>query len=276
MAPFEMPQGQIPIGGGTDLYVQQHDNLHQMPLKFVLAGKKTESIRILENECLIPGETTVTELMQFKPLQTAIPGWFDYMKLVSSTPIRNMATVAGNLVNASPIGDLTIMLLALDAKITLENAAGAHRNLALKDFYHGYKKMDKAADEKLVQIAFQLPAKNQRFHFEKVCKRSFLDIASVNTAIGLSVENQTITSAHCSMGGVAPIPQFLQKTSWLLSGQKLTGTLVKEAARVMLTEISPISDVRGTAAYKQLLARQLFYSHFLTLFPHAIKMRDLL
>jgi len=276
MAPLEMPNGQVPIGGGTDLYVQQHDNLHQMPLKFVLAGNKAESIRISENECLIPGETTVTELMQFEPLQTAIPGWFDYMKLVSSTPIRNMATLAGNLVNASPIGDLTIIFLALDAKITLENAAGVRREIPLKDFYLGYKKMEKAADEILMQIAFKLPAKNQRFHFEKVCKRPFLDIASVNTAIGLMVENQTITAAHCSMGGVAPIPQFLQKTSSLLSGQKITATLVKEAAIVMLTEISPISDVRGTASYKQLLARQLFYSHFLTLFPHAIKMHDLL
>jgi len=276
MAPLEIPNGQVPIGGGTDLYVQQHDNLHQIPLKFVLAGKETESIQIYQNECFIPGATTVTELMQSGPLQTSIPGWFDYMKLVSSTPIRNMATLAGNLVNASPIGDLTIMLLALDAKITLENAAGVQRKIPLKDFYKGYKKIDKATDEILVQVAFLLPAKNQRFHFEKVCKRTFLDIASVNTAIGLSVENETITAAHCSMGGVAPIPQFLQKTSSLLSGQKISAALVKEAARIMLAEICPISDVRGTAAYKQLLARQLFFSHFLTLFPQAIKMRDLL
>jgi xanthine dehydrogenase small subunit len=276
MAQVEMPNGQIPIGGGTDLYVQQHDNLHQMPLKFVLAGKKTESIQISQNECIIPGKTPVTELMRCGPLQAAIPGWTDYLKLVSSTPIRNMATVAGNLVNASPIGDLTILLLALDARITLENKEGNERTIRLRDFYLGYKKLDKSTDEILTQIAFNLPDENHRFHFEKVCKRMYLDIASVNTAIGLTVENDTILAANCSMGGVAPVPLFLHKTSRFLTGQKITTALVQEAAGVLATEIAPISDVRGSAAYKQLLARQLFYSHFLTLFPHTNKMHDLI
>lgn len=272
----EITNGSLAIGGGTDLYVQQHDSLHALPLKFVMADQTGSTITLVNHQCLIPGKATVTDLMHFEPLKKAVPGWIDYLKLVSSTPIRNMATVAGNLVNASPIGDLTIALLALDARITLENKEGKERTIQLKDFYLGYKKLDKSTDEILTRIAVNLPDENHRFHFEKVCKRTYLDIASVNTAIGLTVENDTILAANCSMGGVAPVPLFLHKTSRFLTGQKVTAALVQVAAGVLATEIAPISDVRGTAAYKQLLARQLFYGHFLALFPEIIQMQDLL
>ncbi len=269
-------EGQLPVGGGTDLYVQRHDELPGLPFLFLQSGKKAGGIRVSENICHVPGDTTVTELMCAEPLVKAIPGWRDYFKLVSSTPIRNMATLAGNLVNASPIGDLTIMMLALDATLTLENVAGRQRAIALREFYRGYKQLNKTDDERVVETSFPLPGKNTFFHFEKVCKRTYLDIASVNTAIGLRVEQGTIVAAHVAIGGVAPVPLYLEKTSALLAGKSLAAGPVKEAAAIMIAEITPIGDVRGSAAYKKLLARQLFFSHFLSLFSDRFQMHDLL
>ncbi len=268
--------GKTPLGGGTDLYVQKYDEVQNFELMYLFDRTGLKNIHVENEHCTIYASSTVTDLMKCESLQRAIPNWLDSMKLVSSTPIRNIATVAGNLANASPIGDLTIVFLALNAQITLVNEAGEIRNIFLKDFYKGYKILDKKDDEIITQITFDLPEKNTWFNFEKVCKRTFLDIASVNTAICMRMEDDIISSAHCSAGGVSPVPLYLKNTSSFLSGQKLSKELVRHAAEILATEISPISDVRGSADYKRLLARQLFYSHFINLFPFMFELNELI
>ena len=196
-----------------------------------------------------------------------LPHLPQYLKLVSSTPIRNMGTVAGNFINGSPIGDLTIMFLALGASITLLDTAGRTRELALPDLYLGYKKLAKAADEQVTEISFPAPLADDFFHFEKVSKRTHLDIASVNSAVWLRVENGVIQQARISAGGVGPVPLLLARTSEFLVGRELTAETVLAANTVMQDEISPISDVRGTADYKRLLLRQLLWAHFLEFAP---------
>lgn len=90
-----------------------------------------------------------------------------------------------------------------------------------------------------------------------------LDIASVNSAISLKIEKDIIIEAHIAVGGVAPIPKYLPKTSTFLTNKTLTESLFSEANAVLQTEISPISDVRGSADYKRLLARQLLQVHLM-------------
>ncbi|MEK7722812.1 MAG: (2Fe-2S)-binding protein, partial [Acidobacteriota bacterium] len=104
------------------------------------------------------------------------------------------------------------------------------------------------------------------FNFEKVCKRTYLDIASVNTAISLKVTDNKINHAHVTIGGVFSTPLYLRKTSEFLKGKEISEKIINEANEILQTEISPISDVRGTAEYKRLLARQLFKAHFVELF----------
>jgi xanthine dehydrogenase iron-sulfur cluster and FAD-binding subunit A len=91
--------------------------------------------------------------------------------------------------------------------------------LKLRDLYKGYKQLDKSPDEIVTSVRFKLPGKNTRFNFEKVSKRTYLDIASVNTAIRLEMDGDTIREAHVSAGGVAPIPKYLANTSCLSCGQ---------------------------------------------------------
>jgi xanthine dehydrogenase small subunit len=178
-----------------------------------------------------------------------------------------MGTLWGNLVNASPIVDLSIFFLALDAEIQLTVGEGKKRKLPLKDFFLDYKKLDLRNGELIESLRFRLPDKGEFFNFEKVSKRQHLDIASVNTAIRLRIENETIIEATVSAGGIGPLPTYLSKTSTFLSGQKLNEEILFKANEVLQNEISPISDIRGSEAYKRLLLRQLFFAHFITLKP---------
>jgi xanthine dehydrogenase small subunit len=241
----------------------------------------------------IGASATVTDLLVSPVMQNLFPNLYKHLKLVSSTPIRNMATLAGNFVNASPIGDMTAWFLALDAEIVLsEPPASAGRlnadtrTVALKDFYLGYKHLAKSENEFITKIRFRKDVRH--FNFEKVSKRTFLDIASVNTAISLKFESadafsrsalnasgtlalqsdNKILEARVSAGGVAPIPLYLRKTSEFLRGRKISEETILQANEILQTEISPISDVRGSAEYKRLLLRQLFTAHFVELFSY--------
>ena len=266
----------VPIGGGTDLYVQKHDELHDMNLNYLFDKKHLNGIDFEGKRCVIKSEVTVSDLITNSTLLEAIPNWYNYLKLVSSTPIRNIGTIAGNLANASPIGDFTIILLAMKATITLTNKANENRKLPLKDFYLGYKTLDKLNDEIISEISFELPSTNSQFNFEKVCKRQYLDIASVNTACTIETNGEDIIDADFSIGGVGPIPRYLEKTSAFLIHKKMEPSSILQAEQILQTELAPISDARGTSDYKRLLARQLFFSHFITLFPETIKMEDLI
>jgi len=268
-----IPTGAKPpffVGGGTDLYVQRHEDMVQAPASHLFNQTKLRGIEQAGDFIEISGAATVTDLLESPCMQAIFPDLRKHLKLVSSTPIRNMATVAGNLVNASPIGDLTVWLLALDARIVLAN--GSKRELPLRDFYLGYKSLDKTADEVLETIRFRKPEGDCRFNFEKVSKRTFLDIASVNSAALLKTQDGLITEAHVATGGVAPVPLYLKKTSAFLVGKPVPKTpdlndpVLAEVCNILQSEISPISDVRGSATYKRLLARQLFLAHFTEIF----------
>jgi xanthine dehydrogenase small subunit len=169
--------------------------------------------------------------------------------------------------------------------------------MPLRKLYIDYKKLAKTDQEFIRTIRFRKPGEDFRFNFEKVCKRTYLDIASVNTAISLTVEEMPgpgwippalspsggqqsepgavatgspveykIFTAHVSCGGVAPIPMYLKETSDFLRGQTVNAETIADANEIMQAEISPISDVRGSTDYKRLLLRQLFRAHFFELF----------
>lgn len=254
------------VGGGTDLYVQQHDTIVHEQNQYVLYDDTLKGISQKENKGILGASTVVAEMDDSPVFQQHFKDLKKYIKLVSSTPIRNMATIAGNFTNASPIGDLTIFFLALDTSLHLTDG-NISRHLPLRDYYLGYKQLNKKAEEYIHEIQFELPGPDDLFNFEKVCKRTHLDIASVNTAIFLKMENGVIVSAGLSAGGVGPIPTFLIKSSQFLSGKKVSEALVLELIEMVQTEISPISDARGTETYKRLLLSQLIKAHFIKLFP---------
>ena len=140
------------VGGGTDLYVQKHDEIQDASLRFVFDPPELKGIYAEEDRCYIGGSTTVTDLKESLLFNQLFPSFQKYAKLVSSTPIRNMATVAGNIINASPIGDLTVFLLALDTHLDVKSSNGHKRTIPLKNFFTGYKKLNKTQDEWIEKI----------------------------------------------------------------------------------------------------------------------------
>jgi xanthine dehydrogenase small subunit len=251
------------VGGGTDVYVQKHDVMKDANIRFLFDDDRLKGITQQGTRCIIGASATVTEMSESPVMQQYFPRLAEHIKLISSTPIRNIATVGGNLINASPIGDLTIFLLALDAMLVFSNG-DQRREIPLRQLYKGYKTLDKQPDEHLESISFELPGNDTFFNFEKVSKRTNLDIASVNTAVCMTMQGDTIQAIRISAGGVAPIPKLLDKTNAYLKGKSIHESTIDEAITLAQTEITPISDARGTANYKRLLLGQLIKAHFMT------------
>jgi xanthine dehydrogenase small subunit len=302
LSPYSAASSTSIVAGGTDVYVQRPDGMAEAAATHLLYDNELRGVRDNYDFIEIGASATVTDLLESPVMKQIFPDLYKHLKLVSSTPIRNMATLAGNFINASPIGDMTVWFLALEADVVFNDG----RDMPLRKLYIDYKKLAKTDQEFITSIRFRKPTADFYFNFEKVCKRTYLDIATVNTAISLRVEStpgagwvppvlqgepqssppyeggvdaalggrggslskvdHKIISAHVSAGGVAPIPLYLKETSAFLAGKMATQETIDEANEIMQTEISPISDVRGTEAYKRLLLRQLFRAHFAELF----------
>jgi xanthine dehydrogenase small subunit len=267
------------VGGGTDLYVQKHDELTHADIHCVFDNPELKGITREGSKCVMGPSVTVTDLQESPVISEYFPAFHRYAKLISSTPIRNMATIGGNFINASPIGDFTIFFLALDAQLGFTQSSASDetvfRTVPLRELYKGYKQIDKLPGEVVNQIWFELPGKNSYFNFEKVSKRTHLDIASVNSAIHIKMKGSVIDEAGLAAGGVAPVPLYLRKTSEFLKGKMITEELVDDVIEIAQTEISPISDARGSKEYKRLLLGQLIRAHFIAILPK-IRTEDLL
>ncbi|HFB99842.1 MAG TPA: 2Fe-2S iron-sulfur cluster binding domain-containing protein, partial [Phaeodactylibacter sp.] len=232
------------VGGGTDLYVRHADILAEQNIRRN-ADLATDAISFSQNKCIIGGSTTVAQFLENKTIQSYFPKLKKHLKLVSSSQIRNRGSIAGNLVNASPIGDMSVYFLVLNSVLDVVNEAGERRKIALENFFLDYKKYDLQKGEHIANISFEMP-ESRFFNFEKVSKRTHLDIASVNAAIALQVKKNVITHADVSVGGVAAIPKYLPKTSAFLKNKEISTEIIGAAQAILQSEIAPISDVRGS------------------------------
>jgi xanthine dehydrogenase small subunit len=266
----------IKVANGTDLFVRFADQMATKEMHLLFHNTALDGINFKEKTCIIGANTTVTQMAENRKLNTLFPKLQQFLKLISSEQIRNMGTLGGNFVNASPIGDMSIFFLALNATITIIDSEEKEREIPFQQFHIDYKKYDLKTNEIIKSISFPIQTKNTHFNFEKVCKRTHLDIASVNAAARITFQNNLIIDAHFSLGGVAAVPKYLTKTNGFILGKELTVATIKAAEEVLQSEISPISDVRGTIAYKRLLARQLFFAHFITLFPTKFQLQNLI
>lgn len=261
------------VAGGTDIMLQKRHEIPDIKLNFL--SKDIEDAVRLENDFLIlDAGLTVTDLMNSVVLRNYFPQIKDYLKLFGSHQIRNRASLGGNIVNASPAADMVNILLALDSTLVIKNKEV--REVALKDFYLAYKSLDKKEDELVIEVKLPVPEAGYFFNYEKVSRRTHLDIASVNSSIYMKTESGFIKSVHISAGGVAPIPLYLKETAAFLRGKVITFETIHNAALIAGGEISPISDIRGSSEYKRLLLRQLIFAHFQKFSPALIESPEML
>jgi xanthine dehydrogenase small subunit len=181
----------------------------------------------------------------------------------ASPLIRNRATIGGNLGTASPIGDTSPALLALEARVVLVSADG-EREVDLADFFTGYRQTLRRPDELIRAVRIPLPLA-QLTAFHKIAKRRFDDISSVAVGFALDLDDGVIASARIGLGGVAATPLRAWATEALLVGRPWNLETVREAASVLGSEGSPMSDHRASAEYRSLMLNtallKLFRTH---------------
>jgi xanthine dehydrogenase small subunit len=257
------PEARI-IAAGTDLGVLRNkgkQHLSQVVSLHLLkdAGKIKVSFGKRKRAIAIGGNVSIHELRSV--LKQKIPEFARYLDLFASPQIKNVATVIGNLANASPIGDLAPPLLVLNANLEI-SSANDMRPLALTSFFRGYRKTALNKGELISRVSFEIPADDHIFALYKVSQRKDLDISTINAAFNFqlagNLEAPIISEARVAFGGVAAVPIRLFKLEQWLTGKKVDPELFELALPWLRQEISPISDLRATASYRGVVAENLF------------------
>jgi carbon-monoxide dehydrogenase medium subunit len=165
--------------------------------------------------------------------------------------VRNLATVGGNICNASPSGDMLPALLAYGSECRLSGPDG-HRQVALDQLFTGPGQTVLAQDEVLTEITLPPPPANTGALYIKHSPRGAMDIATVGVSSMVAVDRSgTCTEARIALGAVAPTPLRAYAAEDMLRGQRLDAELLQAATDQAVSQASPIDDVRGTAGYRR-------------------------
>ena len=193
--------------------------------------------------------------------RTDLPEFASILERFGGPQIRNSGTIGGNIMNASSIADSLPLLSVMDASLELASPEG-RRRVDVNRFFSANRRTVIQADELLASVRIPLPSPHQRLRLHKVSRRHDLDIATVSAAICLTVDDGRITQAAIALGGVGPTVRRLEDVErWLIDRPCLEATF-EAAGRLAADEISPWSDVRGTAEYRRQIVGGLLTRHF--------------
>ena len=173
---------------------------------------------------------------------------------VGAPQIRNRATVAGNLITASPANDTITPLWALDGCVTLQSIHG-ERTLSLAGFFLGVRRTVMAPDEMLTDICLPAMKPDERGTFIKLALRRAQAISVVNVAVVLSTDRGRVRQARITLGSVAPTIVRAGRAEAYLAGKPLDDEAISEAGELAVSDARPIDDVRGTAEYRREMVR---------------------
>ena len=261
-ATAKYPEGRL-IAGATELGLDITKRYHKFPtLISVEAISELTKITSTTEEWSVGAAATLTRLDE--ALGAEFPEIADMLHLFGSRQIRNRATLGGNLVTASPIGDSAPVLLALNAHVVLAAATG-ERVLSIDDFFVSYRKTALAPGEILKSILIPRLKKGavMRRKFYKVSKRREMDISTVAGCFSLELgEAGLISHVRLAFGGVAAMPARARQTEKALLGQTWNEATLRKALPILEQEFTPISDVRGSATFRRRLITDLFRKFF--------------
>ena len=168
---------------------------------------------------------------------------------VGSPQIRNRGTVVGNLATASPANDTISPLMALEARLTLRSARG-ERVVPLAEFYTGVRRTVMAPDEIITDIAFKGLTESQPSFFIKSALRKAQAISVINISVVLEMADDVISRARITLGAAAPTIIHAVKAEDFLKGKALSESVIEEAGELTAQAAKPISDIRGSAEYR--------------------------
>ncbi len=177
------------------------------------------------------------------------PDFGELVRRIGGLQVRNAGTVGGNIANGSPIGDGPPALIALGATLTLRSNEGS-RTTPLEDYFLDYGKQDQRPGEFVESLWIPRPGPDAVIHISKLSRRFDSDISAVCGAFNLTVSAGLITAARIAFGGMAAIPRRATASEAALTGQPFTLDTIEAAMAALRTDYAPLTDVRGTAAYR--------------------------
>lgn len=243
------------VAGGTDVVVES--NLRATRWAHLVSLEAIDELHIFDESA---SRLRIGAAMPLADIerrwQSAPPVVHDWLTLFASPPIRNRATLGGNLATASPIGDAAPLLLALDARVEVAGSRG-RRTMPLSEFFLDYRRTALGRGEILVAIEVPKPLPAV-VRFYKVAKRRADDISTVAAAMALDRDGAgRISSARFAFGGVAATPIRLVEAERAIAGATWDAAAVERVDAIIQHTLRPMSDHRGSAAYRLQVSQRL-------------------
>jgi CO/xanthine dehydrogenase FAD-binding subunit len=238
------------IAGGTDVMVQIRSRNAARPSALVSLSSIPELRGItVDGGARIGATTPIHELTAHRALRERYPVLVEAVSRLGSPQIRNVATLGGNLCNASPCADSATPLLVLEARVRLCSAAG-QRELPLERLFLGAGQTCLAPSELLTEILLPPPAPTARATFKKK-GRVRMDLALASVSVLVELDGDICRRVRIAAGSVAPTPLRLTEVEVLLAGKPLSPELLDAAAALASRSVAPISDLRCSAEYRR-------------------------
>jgi xanthine dehydrogenase small subunit len=257
--------GTVVVSGGTDIGVIC--NKRGIEPSVVMSTTHLPALEQIESQTDADGQTVltvgarVTLSVLEAYMKDRVPELHKILNVFGAPQIKNAGTLAGNIANGSPIGDSLPFLMVMDAEVELMGVQGT-RIVNMNRLYKGYRTLDMQPDELITRIRIPLPTANETLRLYKVSKRKHLDISAFTAAIRLMMEDESITSARLAYGGVGPVVLRLPETEAFLVGKPMTEATFREAGKIARQEVTPISDVRGSQAFRLQLAENILMKFY--------------
>lgn len=242
------------LAGGTDVLVLMKNGMIA-PKALIKIGKVKELHFIkcsLKKGLRLGPLATIRDIERSAKIGDMYPLMVEAARAFGNIQIQNMATVGGNICNASPAGDMIIPLLAMNAEIELM-ASGRKKTLKLMEFFSGPGKSVLKPNEILVGIKARPLSQRYGSCFIKI-SRTAEDLSKISVATVLTVRNTKFRDVRLSLGSVAPTPIKAVNTENYLEGREVSEKVIDEAVAIACNEIKPISDNRSTAKYRKEVA----------------------
>jgi xanthine dehydrogenase small subunit len=251
----------VVLAGGTDVGLWVTKQLRELPpLIFVGTVPELSKIENRPKELWIGAAVTLTDA--WPALLRRFPELEEQAARFASPPIRNSATLCGNLANGSPIGDSLPALIALDARIELRKGASVRR-LALEDFYLGYQKKAWAKGEFMTGVAIPAAPKGRLLGSFKVSKRIDQDISAVSATFCVSLDGKRVRSARLAFGGMAAIACRARHAERALIEHGWNSAGIDACSAALAADFKPLSDLRASGGYRLQVAGNLLRRFYL-------------
>jgi len=239
------------IAGGTDVLVElRRGRQPASTLIDITALRELRYVRRSGGYLLLGGLSTHNDVIASPACARQALPLVQACMQVGAPQIRTRATVAGNLITASPANDTIPPLLALNASLVLISTAG-ERIVPLREFYCGVRRTVLHPGELLREIRIPLPSANRRGLFLKSGLRRAQAIAVINMALVLTFVGEHVSDAQVTLGCLAPRVVHAKTAEVFLRGKRLDDAVCREAGQLTGRDVEPIDDVRGSAEYRR-------------------------